>query len=80
MISATTKLSRVAGNNPGTMKEYGINFDYTDLLANGKVDYQAAKEKLLADKSIKVVAIQRSRGYATRDSFVVAEIRCWNGW
>ena len=65
----------VAGDNPGTMKEYGINFAYTDLLANGKVDYQAAKEKLLADKSIKVVAIQRSRGYATRDSFVVAEIK-----
>ena len=63
----------VVGDNPKTLKEYDINFDYTPLNEQGKVDYDAVKEKLQNDKSIKMVAIQRSRGYATRDSFVVDE-------
>ena len=64
----------IVGNNPGSMKEYGIKFAYTPL-KDGKIDYDAVGEKLNQDKSIKVVAIQRSRGYATRDSFTVAEIK-----
>ena len=65
----------VVGDNPKTLKEYDINFDYTPLNEQGKVDYDAVKEKLQNDKSIKMVAIQRSRGYATRDSFVVDEVK-----
>lgn len=64
----------VAGDNPGTFKEYNINFSYTPLLENGKVDYQAAEKTLKEDKSIKMIAIQRSRGYSNRDSFVVSEV------
>lgn len=64
----------IVDNNPGSMKELGINFTYTPL-KNGKIDYDAAGEKLKNDRSIKVVAIQRSRGYSTRDSFTVAEIK-----
>ena len=58
----------IVGDNPGSMKEYGIKFAYTPL-KDGKIDYDAVRAKLKQDKSIKVVAIQRSRGYATRDSF-----------
>lgn len=65
----------VAGDNPGTMKEWGINFAYTPLKADGSVDFAAAKAKLTQDKSIKVVAIQRSRGYSSRASFTVEKIR-----
>ena len=65
----------IVGDNPKTLKEYDINFDYTPLNEQGKVDYDAVKEKLQNDKSIKMVAIQRSRGYATRDSFVVDEVK-----
>ena len=64
----------IVGDNPGSMKEYGIKFAYTPL-KDGKIDYDAVGAKLKQDKSIKVVAIQRSRGYATRDSFTVAEIK-----
>ena len=64
----------VAGDNPGTLEEHLINFSYTPLLDNGKVDYKRAKEDLQKDSSIKMVAIQRSRGYSSRDSFVVSEI------
>jgi len=64
----------IAGDNQGTMKDYGINFKTTELHEDGSVDYEAAEKVLTADKSIKVVAIQRSRGYAVRDSFTVDKI------
>ncbi|KRL03238.1 aminotransferase class I/II-fold pyridoxal phosphate-dependent enzyme [Liquorilactobacillus capillatus] len=65
----------IVGNEPGNMKEYQINFAYSPLLKDGEVDFEDAKEKLLTDKTIKVVAIQRSRGYALRKSFTVAKIK-----
>ncbi|MCV3763156.1 methionine gamma-lyase family protein [Companilactobacillus farciminis] len=63
----------LAGNKRGNMREYGIDFKATELLDDGSVDYDQAK-KDLQDESIKVVAIQRSRGYAVRDSFTVEKI------
>lgn len=64
----------LAGNKPGNMKEWGINFKTTELLPNNEVDYEKAR-KDLQDKSIKVVAIQRSLGYAVRPSFTMAKIK-----
>lgn len=64
----------LAGNKPGNMKEWGINFATTELLDNGEVDYENAKKDIM-DPSIKVVAIQRSLGYAVRASFTVAKIK-----
>lgn len=64
----------LAGNKRGNMKEYGINFSTTELLDDGSVDYENAEKALKADDNIKVVAIQRSRGYAVRDSFTVDKI------
>ena len=59
----------LAGNKPGNMKEWGINFKTTELTDDGEVDYEKAK------KSIKVVAIQRSLGYATRKTFTMDKIK-----
>ncbi|WDT65280.1 methionine gamma-lyase family protein [Companilactobacillus crustorum] len=64
----------LAGNKRGNMQEYGINFKTTELLDDGSVDYENAEKALKADDTIKVVAIQRSRGYAVRDSFTVEKI------
>ncbi|MBL3530856.1 methionine gamma-lyase family protein [Companilactobacillus zhachilii] len=64
----------LAGNKPGNMGEYGVNFKTTELLDDGSVDYDNAEKALKNDDSIKVVAIQRSRGYAVRDSFTVEKI------
>lgn len=64
----------LAGNKPGNMKEWGINFKTTELTDDGEVDYEKAK-KDLQDKSIKVVAIQRSLGYATRKTFTMDKIK-----
>ncbi|MBF7139828.1 aminotransferase class V-fold PLP-dependent enzyme [Pediococcus pentosaceus] len=57
----------------GSLKDFKIDFDYVPLLENGKVDFKAAKTKLT--DQIKVVAIQRSRGYSSRSSFTVDEIK-----
>lgn len=57
----------------GSLKDFKIDFDYVPLLENGKVDFKAAKTKLT--DQVKVVAIQRSRGYSSRSSFTVDEIK-----
>lgn len=57
----------------GSLKDFKIDFDYVPLLENGKVDFKAAKTKLT--NQVKVVAIQRSRGYSSRSSFTVDEIK-----
>ncbi|SPC39029.1 methionine gamma-lyase family protein [Latilactobacillus fuchuensis] len=62
----------IAGNGIGSLKEYQIGFDYVPLLADGSVDFELAKTMITA--KTKVIAIQRSRGYAVRDSFTVAKI------
>lgn len=64
----------LAGNKPGNMKEWGITFKTTELTDDGQVDYEKAREDL-QDKSIKVVAIQRSLGYATRETFTMDKIK-----
>ncbi|MCL5458388.1 methionine gamma-lyase family protein [Loigolactobacillus coryniformis] len=62
----------VAGDGVGSLKEFGIGFDYVPLTAAGKVAANQIAAHL--KPQTKVVAIQRSRGYASRDSFTVAEI------
>ncbi|MGR6561875.1 methionine gamma-lyase family protein [Pediococcus pentosaceus] len=57
----------------GSLKDFKIDFDYVPLLENRKVDFKAAKTKLT--DQVKVVAIQRSRGYSSRSSFTVDEIK-----
>ncbi|MFD0896210.1 methionine gamma-lyase family protein [Loigolactobacillus binensis] len=62
----------VAGNGVGSLKEFGISFDYVPLTTAGKVAVAQIAAHL--KPQTKVVAIQRSRGYASRDSFTIAEI------
>ncbi|WP_179395617.1 aminotransferase class I/II-fold pyridoxal phosphate-dependent enzyme [Lacticaseibacillus absianus] len=62
----------MAGNGIGSAKEYGIACDYVPLNADGSADLPAIQARIGAQT--KVVCIQRSRGYATRDSFTIAQI------
>jgi len=63
----------ITGNAPGSLKSYGIRYAQADTTPNGKPDL-AAIVQALEDPTVKVVMIQRSRGYATRPSLSVAEI------
>ena len=62
----------VVDKGPGSLKSYGIEYRQVDLVDNAP-DLVGLAEAV-KDPRVKAVLIQRSRGYATRDSLSVAEI------
>ena len=58
--------------NPSSLKAFGINYKEVDLI-NGYFDTEVIK-KALEDKTIKVIEIQRSKGYSNRKSISTQEI------
>ncbi len=61
----------IRGEGMGSLKEFGINYKEVSL-KNNKVDFDALKNAI--DPSVKVVALQRSKGYSWRNSFSVEEL------
>lgn len=57
----------------GSLADYGIKYEEI-ALNNDRLDYDAIEERLLRG-SVKMVYIQRSRGYSLRPSLSVAEIK-----
>lgn len=55
-----------------SLKEYGVSYKQADLKSDGSFDFDAIRAAM-SDKT-KLVTIQRSKGYATRPSFSVAQI------
>ena len=65
----------IYGEGNGSLKDFGISFDCTELTADGKFDFaQIKKDVARIGKSLKMIYLQRSRGYELRDAFTVAEI------
>ena len=62
------------GDDMGSLKDYGVKYDEVELKADGRVDYDAIEKRLLAG-DVKMVYVQRSRGYSLRPSLSVAEIK-----
>ncbi|MDE6355997.1 MAG: methionine gamma-lyase family protein [Clostridia bacterium] len=62
----------IFGENNGSLKDFGVNFECCGLDESGKFDFELIKKKF--NKSVKVVYIQRSRGYELRDAFSCEEI------
>ena len=56
----------------GSLKEYGVSYRQVDLLPDGSFDTD--KICTAINKKTKLITIQRSKGYATRPSFSVAQI------
>lgn len=60
-------------DNPSSLKSYNINYEQIDLIDD---DFDIAKIKArLAKNDIKMIEIQRSRGYATRRSLTMDKIK-----
>lgn len=59
--------------NQGSLKDFGVNYRQVDL-KHGAIDVEGALEVLRTDKSIKMIHIQRSKGYASRNSFTIDDI------
>ncbi|MEO3944550.1 methionine gamma-lyase family protein [Gorillibacterium sp. CAU 1737] len=56
----------------GSLADFGIGYGKVELTEDGKPDWAAIEAALTDD--VRVVGIQRSRGYAWRSSFTVEEI------
>lgn len=56
-------------DNPSSLKEFGINFKYIDLI-NNDFDYDKIRDNL----NVKMVHIQRSIGYSLRDTLSIDKI------
>ncbi len=65
----------IFGKDNGSLKELGVRFDLLDLNAEGSVDFPALENRLQnAGEDLKMIYIQRSRGYELRNALTVAEI------
>ncbi|WP_353616532.1 methionine gamma-lyase family protein [Clostridium sp. D33t1_170424_F3] len=62
----------LTGDGNGTLKEFGIAYEQIDLLPDGAPDYAEMEEQI--DPSVKMVYVQRSRGYSLRPSLFVEDI------
>lgn len=60
------------GNGVGSLKEFGISYNTVDLNQEGNIDYDAVAKAI--KPHTKMIGIQRSKGYATRPSFTIAQI------
>lgn len=58
--------------NPSSLKSFGIHYEQIDLIDN-TFDIPSIIKKL-KEKKIKLIEIQRSRGYSTRKSILIKEI------
>ena len=59
--------------NMGSLKDFGVKYDEVEL-KDERLDYEAIEERLKKG-DVKMVYIQRSRGYLLRPSLSVAEIK-----
>ena len=59
-------------DNPSSLKSYNVKYRQIDLEGND-FNYEEIKKVLKEDK-IKMIAIQRSKGYSTRDSISIDKI------
>ena len=59
--------------NASSLKSFGIKFDYIDLI-NDDFDYERIST-YLKEKQVKVIEIQRSRGYSSRRAINLAKIK-----
>jgi len=78
LLSITGKpydtLDEVIGivENNSSLKSFNINYEQIDLL-NDDFDYEKIKE-VITNKKIKVIEIQRSKGYSTRKSINIEKL------
>ena len=78
LLSITGKpydtLDQVIGieENNSSLKSFGVNYEQIDLI-NDDFDYEKIKETI-TNKKIKLIEIQRSKGYSTRKSITLDKV------
>ena len=80
LLSAAGKpydtLEEVIGIRPsrGSLAEYGIGYRQVDLKEDSSFDLAGIRDMLLKEPAIRLVTIQRSKGYQSRKSLSVSQI------
>lgn len=65
----------IYGEGNGSLKDFGVTFDTVDMTSAGTVDFEAlGREMDNAGEKLKMIYIQRSRGYELRNALTVDEI------
>lgn len=65
----------IFGEGNGSLKDFGISFRVTELTEDGKFHREKIKKDVQnLGKKLKMIYIQRSRGYELRDAFTISEI------
>ena len=78
LLSITGKpydtLDEVIGivDNPSSLKSFGVNYEQVDLI-NDEFDIDSI-QKILKSKKIKLIELQRSKGYSTRKSITLDKV------
>ena len=62
----------ITGESKSSLKEFGVKYEQIELI-NNDFDIEKIKERL-SKKDVKLVEIQRSRGYSTRESLIIEKI------
>ncbi|MFE8699176.1 aminotransferase class I/II-fold pyridoxal phosphate-dependent enzyme [Cytobacillus sp. FJAT-54145] len=62
----------IRGTGNGSLKEFGIDYNSVPLTEEGQVDFVAVEKAI--KPNTKMIGIQRSKGYANRPSFTIAQI------
>lgn len=63
----------INGPSNGSLREFGISYQHVDLDENGRPDFDRIHASI--NERTKMIAIQRSKGYAVRPSFTIEDIR-----
>ena len=63
-----------AGQGQGSLADYGVAYRETPLTAGSEIDLDEVRRVLAADRTVKVVFVQRSKGYQDRQTLSAHEI------
>ncbi|WP_223700118.1 methionine gamma-lyase family protein [Sutcliffiella deserti] len=63
----------IRGSGVGSLKEFNISYKTVDLKNNRGIDWESVNAAITPNT--KMIGIQRSKGYATRPSFTIEEIK-----
>ena len=63
-----------AGQGQGSLADYGVAYRETPLTAGSEIDLDEVRRVLAADRTVKVVFVQRSKGYQDRRTLSAHEI------
>ncbi|WP_458413010.1 aminotransferase class I/II-fold pyridoxal phosphate-dependent enzyme [Schinkia sp. CFF1] len=63
----------IRGENNGSLKEFNISYETVDLTTEGDIDFPNVAKAI--KPNTKLIGIQRSKGYATRPSFTIEQIK-----